>query len=140
MVPAMGKLMTGTQRVRFLGNLEVAAGITEGVHRGPRWNDGDFYKWIEAAAAVLAFSPDAKLDAELDRLIDVIAKAQRADGYVHSDVQIRQRNGERVEPFASPMDFEMYNMGHLITAACMHHRATGKTNLLSLATKAADFL
>src|SRR5262249_591310 len=40
----------------------------------------------------------------------------------------------------NPMDFEMYNMGHLISAACVHHRMTGKTNLLSLARKSADFL
>jgi len=38
------------------------------------------------------------------------------------------------------MDFEMYNMGHLITAACVHQRATGKSNLMKLALKAADFL
>ncbi len=38
------------------------------------------------------------------------------------------------------MDFEMYNMGHLMSAACTHHAATGKSNLLSIARKAADFL
>src|SRR5438874_2696135 len=31
-------------------------------------------------------------------------------------------------------------MGHLMTAACVHHRATGKTNLLEVARKAADYL
>jgi DUF1680 family protein len=34
----------------------------------------------------------------------------------------------------------MYNMGHLITAACIHHRVTGETNLLEIAVKAADFM
>jgi uncharacterized protein len=34
----------------------------------------------------------------------------------------------------------MYNMGHLMTAACVHHHATGKSNLLAVARKAADFL
>src|SRR5206468_3665927 len=48
MVPAMGRLMTDTERVKFLGNFEVASGPTDGRHRGPRWNDGDFYKWLEA--------------------------------------------------------------------------------------------
>jgi len=31
-------------------------------------------------------------------------------------------------------------MGHLMTTACVHHRVTGKTNLLAVARKAADFL
>jgi len=31
-------------------------------------------------------------------------------------------------------------MGHLMTAACVHHRATGKTTLLEAARKAADYL
>ncbi len=34
----------------------------------------------------------------------------------------------------------MYNLGHLLTAACLHHRVTGRTNLLAVARKAADFL
>ena len=31
-------------------------------------------------------------------------------------------------------------MGHLMTAACIHHRATGKKNFLDIATKVADYL
>ena len=34
----------------------------------------------------------------------------------------------------------MYNFGQLMTAACVHYRATGKTNFLAIACKAADFL
>ncbi len=34
----------------------------------------------------------------------------------------------------------MYNFGHLMTAACVHHRATGKTTLLDVARKATDYL
>ena len=36
-----------------LGQL-VMVDRVEGRHRGPRWNDGDFYKWMEAASALLA--------------------------------------------------------------------------------------
>ncbi len=35
---------------------------------------------------------------------------------------------------------ELYNMGHLLTAACIHHRATGKRNFLGVAEKLADYL
>ena len=34
------------------------------------------------------------LDAKLDSLIDLIAKTQEADGYIHTDVQIAQRAGK----------------------------------------------
>jgi uncharacterized protein len=141
MVPTMHRLLTdGEHRVKFLGNFLVAAGLEAGRHRGPRWNDGDFYKWFESAAAIYAQVPDPKLDALMDELIALFAKVQEADGYIHTDIQIRQRAGETVTRYDNPMDFEMYNMGHFITAAIVHHRATGKTSFLSLALKAANFL
>jgi DUF1680 family protein len=135
MVPTMRKLMTEDERPRYLGNFEVAIGAVEGRHRGPKWDDGDFYKWLESAAALTG--ADAK---ELDEYIDLIARTQDEDGYIHTDVQIAQRTDPDAPRFGNPMDFEMYNMGHLITAACVHHRATGKMNLLTLARKAGDFL
>jgi uncharacterized protein len=136
----MSRLMQDTQRIRFLGNFEVAAGLVEGTHRGAKWNDGDFYKWFESAAATYAASHDPALDAEMDRIIALIARTQDSDGYIHTDVQIRRRAGEDIKRFSNLMDFEMYNMGHLMTAACVHHHATGKSNLLAVARKAADFL
>src|SRR3954468_7138227 len=140
MVPTMGALMTDAERYRYIGNFEVANGTVEGKHRGPKWNDGDFYKWLESAAAVLGATKDANLDGKIDQLIDLIARTQEKDGYIHTDVQIAQRAGTAKPRFGNPMDFEMYNHGHLITAACVHTRATGKTNLLTSARKAADFL
>ncbi len=136
MVPTMGQLMTETDRSRYVGNFEVAIGAVEGRHRGPKWNDGDFYKWLEAAVAV----NDPAVEKQLDSLIDLIGKTQEADGYIHTDVQIAQHAGKETPRFGNPMDFEMYNMGHLITAACVHHKTTGKTNLLKIARKSADFL
>ena len=56
---------------------------------GPPWNDGDFYKWLEAAAAVYAVTKDADLDRRMDEVIGVIAQAQRADGYLHTPVLIK---------------------------------------------------
>lgn len=140
LIPALGRIMQDEQRVRFVGNFEVAAGRTRGNHRGPKWNDGDFYKWMEAAAAMLALGDSPQLRQQLDDLIELVAAAQDADGYIHTDVQIRQRNGEGAVRFANPMDFEMYNMGHLMSAACVHHAATGETTLLQCAVKAADLL
>src|SRR5438034_9710753 len=110
MVPAMGRLMCETERGRFLGNFELAAGKVEGRHRGPKWNDGDFYKWLESAAAVYGATKDPLLDAQMNEIIDLIGSVQESDGYIHTDVQIAQRAGQNVKRFANPMDFEMYNM------------------------------
>ena len=140
-VPALGALMAGTERSQFLHNFRVAAGLVEGKHRGPPWNDGDYYKWLEAAAAVHAIRSDPDLDRQMDEAIAIIAKAQRSDGYVHTPVLIANRNGDATaKPFQDRLNFEMYNFGHLFTAACVHHRATGKRTLLNVAVKAADFL
>ena len=139
-VPAMGALMDGTERSHFAENFRIAAGATDGKHRGPAWNDGDYYKWIEAAATVYAVTNDPALDKQLDAAIALVAKAQRADGYLHTPVLIASRNGGDIKPFQDRLNFEMYNFGHLFTAACVHHRATGKKSLLDVAVKAADFL
>jgi DUF1680 family protein len=137
----MGRLMEGTERSQFLDNFRVAAGLVEGTHRGPPWNDGDLYKWLEAAAAVHAVTPDPALDRWMDDAIVVIAKAQRADGYIHTPVLIANRTGDAAaRPFRDRLNFEMYNFGHLFTAACVHHRSTGKRALLDVAVRAADFL
>ena len=141
MVPVMGDLMAGTERTQFLENFRVAAGLAEGRHRGPAWNDGDFYKWLEAAAAVFAIDRDPDLDRRMDEAIRIIGLAQRPDGYIHTPVLIAGRRGDPgARPLADRLDFEAYNLGHLLTAGCVHRRATGKDSLLRIAIKAADYL
>jgi hypothetical protein len=141
MLPSMGRLMEGTNYTQFFRNFEIAAGQAEGRYRGASFNDGDFYKLIEAASAVYAVTGDDFYDRHLDRGIAVIAQAQRVDGYLHTPVLIAARNGDtNAAPFRDRNNFEVYNLGHLLTAGVVHHRATGKTNLLAVAIKAADFL
>jgi uncharacterized protein len=121
-------------------NFEIAAGLDTGSHKGPSFHDGDFYKTLEAVAAMYAMTKDAKLDAMMDKAIAVIAKGQREDGYIYTKSVIEQkRTGERKQ-FDDRLSFEAYNIGHLMTAACVHYRATGKTSLLDVAKKAGDFL
>jgi hypothetical protein len=140
-LPALSRIMQGTVRSQFLHNFRIAAGLSEGQHRGPGWNDGDTYKWLEALAATYATSHDPALQRPMDAAIEVIAAAQRADGYLHTPVLIANRNGDATaRPFGDPVAFEMYNFGHLFTAACVHHEATGERRLLEVAIRAADFL
>ncbi|MFO1487935.1 MAG: glycoside hydrolase family 127 protein [Verrucomicrobiota bacterium] len=140
MIPSMGRLMEGTNYTQFFRNFEIAAGLAEGRSRGASFNDGDFYKWIEGACATLAVTNDAALNNSLDRIIAVIGRAQRADGYLNTPTLIKMRGDTNAAPFSDRGNFEMYNFGHLFTTACVHHRITGRTNMLVIAVKAADFL
>jgi len=141
MVPSMGRLMEGTNYSQFFRNFQIVAGQVQGKSRGATFNDGDFYKWLEGASATLAVTNDFALDQRLDEIISIIAKAQQTNGYIDTWVQLHMRAGDtNVAPFSNPENFEMYNFGQLMTAACVHYRATGKTNFLAVARKAADFL
>ena len=139
-------------------NFQVAAGTIKGKHHGPPFHDGDMYKWLEACAAVYAVTKDPKVDALMDKFIEQVALAQRADGYIHTPVVISERNAgidthagtenaagieigkDQKHAFASRLNFETYNLGHLMTAGIVHKRATGKTTLFDCGKKAADFL
>ncbi len=81
------------------------------------------------------------METEIDNIIEVIGKAQRPDGYIHTPVSIKEMNDPaHKHEFADRMDFETYNMGHLMTAACIYYRVSGKEQLLNIAIKATDFL
>jgi DUF1680 family protein len=140
-IPAMWEIMRGAKFKPFYQNFLVASGDMKGDFHGAQWNDGDFYKFLEATSAVYATTHDPALEAILKQSIAAIGKAQRADGYIHTPVLIKERHGvPDAEPFQDRQNFEMYNMGHLITAACVHYRATGHDEFLNIARKTADFL
>ncbi|MGE3312024.1 MAG: glycoside hydrolase family 127 protein [Limisphaerales bacterium] len=141
LVPDMIRLMEGTNVSQYLENFRIAAGLSDRRPRGAPFNDGDFYKLIESASALLAVTHDARLAQFLESAIPVIASAQRPDGYLHTPVLARARLGDSdAVPFRDRNNFELYNLGHLMTAASVHHRVTGKADLLAVARKAADFL
>ena len=142
-------------------NFLVAAGEAQGEHHGPPFHDGDMYKWLEAVASVYAVTHGAELDAIMDRFIGLVQKSQRSDGYIHTPVIIKERNAAAVPvgfsngangpvgtatgtkndaAFENRLNFETYNLGHLIMAGIIHKRATGKTTLFDCGIKAADFL
>lgn len=141
-------------------NFLIAAGEKKGKRHGPPFHDGDMYKWLEALTAVYAVNKDPEVGKIMDRFIELIQKSQRPDGYLHTPVIIAEMNkqatakeeakenetiGTKVGTgkdgaFGNRLNFETYNLGHLITAGIMHKRATGKTTLFNCAVKAADFL
>jgi DUF1680 family protein len=121
-------------------NFEIAAGLDTGSHKGPSFHDGDFYKTLEAVASVYAATRDKRLDEQMDKAIEVIGKAQREDGYIYTKAAIEQHQSGEKKQFEDRLSFEAYNIGHLMTAACVHYRATGKRSLLDIAIKATDYL
>jgi DUF1680 family protein len=118
-----------------LNRIKFTAGLYEKNPGGVNWADGDCYKWIETMAHVYSVMADPELDRLMDQWIAVIAKAQDEDGYISTNV-----GHDREKRLQLPYHHELYNMGHLLTAACIHHRTTGKPNFLEVAEKLADYL
>lgn len=146
MVPHLWTIFSDKHESHAWDNFLMAAGLgtgRDGKPHGPSFNDGDFLKWVEALAQIYAVTSDPAIDRQLDEVIAVIAKAQRADGYLHTPKIILQQQAAAAgnkQEFEDREHFETYNMGHLMTTACIHYRVTGKTTLLACARKAADYI
>ncbi len=122
-------------------NFEIAAGYEKGEHKDPPFFDGDMYKWLEGTAAVYAITKNPELDKLMDKFIETIRLSQREDGYIHTATIVADMNNPGAKKgFEERLHFETYNMGHLMTAGCVHYRATGKRTLLDIAIKTTDFL
>lgn len=140
-LPYMWNLYHNDSITHAYKNFEIASGLMKGKFSGPSFHDGDFYKIFEAMAATYAVTKDKKIDAEMDKAIALFAKVQRKDGYIHTPVLIEERWGTLgPDELKKQLGFEKYNMGHLMTAACVHYRATGKTNFLEIANGVANYL
>jgi uncharacterized protein len=99
--------------------------------------DSDLAKWLEAASARLQQTKDPELEKLVDDIIGRFERAQQPDGYVNSHI-LTWRPRHR---FKNLRDLhELYCAGHLIEAAVVHHEATGKDTLLSVARRYADLL
>ena len=135
MIPHMGEILKGDVGHGY-NNFKIAAGLKEGKHKGFWWHDGDFYKWMEANLYLYGVNKNEAIANELDEIIEVIGKAQQDDGYLSTPIIIN----DTIDPFTNRRYHELYNSGHLLTAACIHNRVTGKTNFLDIAIKHADYL
>jgi DUF1680 family protein len=105
-----------------------------------RFNTSDLYKVVEGASLMIQSEPNEEIEAMLDGIIDVIARAQAPDGYLyvpHITGSIDASTmGDR--PYSNLIhSHELYNVGHLYEAAVAYARATGKTRLLAVAEKNA---
>ena len=117
-------------------NFFIAAGLSEGERKGTMWSDGDCYKYMEAIAHIYGATQDPALLEQLDALIAVIGQAQEDDGYISTPMQLSADK----ERWTNLHDHELYNMGHLLTAAAAHYEITGQREFLAIAIKLADYL
>jgi DUF1680 family protein len=133
-IPSIRRVIDRPGSKAAFTNFKLVAGQSNEAKGDCRWGDGDVYKYLEALCYALAATGDAALDRELDERIAVIARAQRADGYLHTVNQLARATSG----FTTRFDHEDYNFGHLFTAAAVHHAVTGKSSLLAVARRAAD--
>jgi len=106
-----------------------------------RFVSSDLYKVMEGAACLLMIKPDPELEKQLDGIIDVIADAQKDDGYLYVShicgIANPRAMGEK--PYSWVVhSHELYNMGHMYEAAIAYYRATGKDKWLKVAEKSAE--
>lgn len=104
---------------------------------GMVFQDSDAAKWIEAAAYTLANGRDAALEETVDRLIEMIAQAQDADGYLNTRFTITDREKRWKNLLEG---HELYCSGHMMEAACAYYEATGKRRLLDVMEKNAEHI
>ncbi|MBR1409485.1 MAG: glycoside hydrolase family 127 protein [Prevotella sp.] len=110
---------------------------------GFSFDDTDVYKTIEGASYVLQTYPDQKLKAYIDSVLDVVGAAQEPDGYLYTARTINpehphQWSGKKRWEVEEILSHELYNLGHMVDAACAHYQATGSTKFLNIAKRYAD--
>jgi len=131
---AMQDPQNGAQYASFL----LATGQSQdtgGVKRLNWWSDGDVYKYVEALAAIYSVTKDPDLMKRTDQMIGTFAKAQEPDGYLSTPIGLKG-----AKRWQNLQNHELYNMGHLMTAANVHYRSTGKREFIDIAVRVADYL
>lgn len=134
---ALNDRVPGAEPSGTVSNFQIAAGEKQGEFYGLWFQDSDLAKWLEAASYRLATHPDAALEAELDRIIATIAKAQAPDGYLDTYIQLVAPDQRWTNLYQW---HELYIAGHFIEAGVAHFEATGKRTLLDVVCKLADLI
>ena len=131
------------EKTGCIQNFRLIADREGGIRFGFFYADSDAYKWLEAAARVYANHPSSELKSRMDDFIALVGRTQAEDGYIYTYNQFFFPD-KPVHPGVRwhnlQIEHELYCHGHLIEAAVSHYQVTGETNLLEIATKAANLL
>lgn len=127
-------LLSNDNAARML-NFGIAAGEVEGKFHMNEWSDGDCYKFLEGCINQYAVTNDERILTVINKYIPWIEASQEEDGYIGTQTLLTDR-----ERWTDTENHELYNMGHLLTMACIHFEVTGDERLFNVAKKAADYL
>ncbi len=110
---------------------------------GFSFDDTDVYKTIEGASYVLQTFPDKNLEAYIDSVLDIVGAAQEPDGYLYTARTINPAKphnwaGTKRWEKEEDLSHELYNLGHMVDAACAHYQATGSRKFIDIARRYAD--
>lgn len=110
---------------------------------GFSFDDTDVYKTIEGASYILQTYPDNKLKLYIDSVLDIVAAAQEPDGYLYTARTINPKkphhwSGNKRWVQEEVLSHELYNLGHMVDAACAHYQATGSKKFLNIAERYAQ--
>ncbi len=134
---AMNDRIPDAEPSHCLDNFEIAAGRKSGEFYGAVFQDTDIAKWLEAVGFSLAANEDSELEATADRVIELIAEAQQADGYLDTYFIIKEPDRKWKNLCEG---HELYTAGHMMEAAAAYYQGTGKRKFLDVAEKLADLL
>ncbi|WP_159621020.1 glycoside hydrolase family 127 protein [Ruania rhizosphaerae] len=125
------------ERLGWLGNFDrVAAGATGPDRSGWQFSDSEVYKLVEALAWEQGRTGDPAVEKMLTAVVDRIAAAQDADGYLNTCFGHPGRPGRYTDLSSG---HELYCTGHLLQAAVARVRTVGVDDrLVDVARRAAD--
>ena len=99
--------------------------------------DSDVGKWIEAASYALSHRRDKQIEAQIDAIVEDLAKAQLPDGYLNCWYLGREPD----KRWTNLRDrHELYCAGHLLEGAIAYYHATGRRRLLDIMIRYVDHI
>jgi DUF1680 family protein len=120
----------------YISNLEAV--VNPSLKRKGMWfSDSDVFKSLEAAIWASQHDEGLLQKIKYDEIVEIISRAQEADGYINSWFQIEAQD-QRWKDLAS--GHEMYTAGHLLQAGVAEARILGKGKLFEVSIKFADLL
>lgn len=126
------------------GTLENFKNVPDGKPDGRTdpWNDGLLFETIRGASDFLRVYPDEELERRIDGYIDIVYEAsmKSANGYLSTWAMMERPDKYFDETGNARWYHDCYNFGCMAEAAVHYYQATGKTKLLYVATRYAEFL
>ena len=114
---------------------------------GFSFDDTDVYKTVEGASYMLMTMQNkaerTRLVNYMDSVLDIVGKAQEPDGYLYTPRTMNPWHphswaGDKRWLSEEVLSHELYNLGHMVDAACAHYQATQSRKFLDIAVRYAD--